>query len=81
MSNSEDISNDDAAYPKEERNVVFSLADDGFVWVAWPGTVALVRLGKSDAVEPMMRDFLDQGEVGERLLKGASLNKRKANTP
>jgi len=43
-------------------DVIFSLAD-GYVWVSWPGTVALVKLGAQEPVRSMMRDFLAQCEL------------------
>jgi len=54
--------------------VVFSLID-GFVWASWPGTLTTIRLGPCETVTPMMRDFLAQSEVGERLLNGTSANR------
>lgn len=48
--------------------IVFSLSDD-VVWVSWPGKEAVIELGKYDAVAAMMRDFLDQSAIGERLLE------------
>jgi hypothetical protein len=52
------------AHPKVD--LIFSLVDE-FVWVCWPGTSASVRLGKHEPVIAVMRDFLDQCELGERL--------------
>ena len=52
--------------PRE--SLVFSL-EDGFVWASWPGAVGSVRLGHYSAVTPVMQDFLDQSELGERLAK------------
>jgi hypothetical protein len=46
--------------------IIFSLVD-GFVWVCWPGTSASVRLGNHELVVAMMRDFLAQCDLGERL--------------
>jgi hypothetical protein len=46
--------------------IIFSFAD-GFVWASWPGTAAKVRLGRHENVTAMMRDFLAQSELGERL--------------
>lgn len=47
-------------------DIVFSFVD-GFVWANWPGTVSKVRLGRYGPVAAMMRDFLSQGELAERL--------------
>ena len=49
--------------------VVFSLVDD-FVWVSWPGTMPMVRLGRYETVTAMMQDFIAQSELGERLANG-----------
>ena len=49
-----------------ERDMIFSLRD-GFVWASWPDTDATVRLGRHDKVAAMMRDFLAQDALSERL--------------
>jgi hypothetical protein len=58
--------------PNEKNTIadtlVFSLAD-GIVWVSWPGTTARVQLGHYDGVTDMMRNFLAQCELGERMSK------------
>ncbi|WP_156457700.1 hypothetical protein [Altererythrobacter sp. Root672] len=46
--------------------VIFSLRD-GEVWASWPGNPNAVRLGEVGEVSAMMRDFLQQVELGERL--------------
>ena len=46
--------------------IVFSFVD-GAVWASWPGQEASVKLGAYDAVTYMMRDFLAQCELAERL--------------
>lgn len=46
--------------------LVFSL-EDGFVTASWPGANGSVRLGTYEHVREMMRDFLAQSEVGDRL--------------
>jgi hypothetical protein len=56
-------------------NVVFSL-EDGFVWASWSGTEHMVRLGRHDEVTAMMRDFLAQNAVGERLWERATLRSK-----
>jgi hypothetical protein len=53
--------------------IIFSLVD-GFVWACWPGTSASVRLGDHEPVIAMMRDFLAQCDLGERLANGPSGN-------
>jgi hypothetical protein len=52
-----------------EGEVIFSFVD-GFVWASWPGTVATVRVGGYGSVTAAMRDFLAQGELGDRLANG-----------
>jgi uncharacterized protein (DUF2237 family) len=49
-----------------ELGIIFSLRDD-FVWATWPETEAAVRLGRHHIVASMMRDFLAQDALGERL--------------
>ena len=46
--------------------ILFSLRD-GYVWATWPDTEAAVKLGRHEMVSEMMRDFLAQDAVGERL--------------
>ena len=53
--------------------VVFSLKD-GYVWASWPGASGSVRLGTYENVLHMMRDFVAQSELGERLTKGESID-------
>jgi hypothetical protein len=48
--------------------VVFSLLN-GFVWASWPGASGSVRLGRYEGVVDMMRDFLAQSELGDRLAR------------
>jgi hypothetical protein len=50
--------------PRE--NLIFSLVN-GFVWASWPGTIASVKLGTQGPVTAVMRDFLSQCELGDRL--------------
>ena len=49
-----------------ELGIIFSLRDD-FVWATWPDSEAAVRLGRHQIVASMMRDFLEQDALGERL--------------
>jgi hypothetical protein len=49
-----------------ELGIIFS-SRDGFVWASWPETDASVRLGRQEVVSMMMRDFLAQNALGERL--------------
>ena len=46
--------------------LMFSLVD-GYVFASWPGANGAVRLGTYAQVREMMRDFLAQSEVGDRL--------------
>ena len=59
--------------PPAKNPIIFSLVD-GFVWACWPGTSASVRLGDHEPVIAMMRDFLAQCDLGERLadVRGAA---------
>ena len=57
----------DVDYPK--GHVIFSCIDN-FVWASWPGAVSMVRVGGYEAVTAAMREFLAQGELGERLANG-----------
>lgn len=53
--------------PQSTRNdIVFSL-ENGIVWASWPGIGQRVSLGPQEAVAYMMKDFLAQNEVAERL--------------
>jgi len=55
--------------------IVFSLAD-GVVWASWPGKTGRVKLGDYAGVTYMMRNFLAQCELGERMAaKGANKDK------
>jgi hypothetical protein len=47
-------------------NAIFSLKD-GEVWASWPDRSSAVRLGEVEEVSAMMRDFLQQLELGKRL--------------
>ena len=46
--------------------IIFSLVDE-VVWASWLGVSAQVKLGPREAVIYMMRDFLAQCDLGERL--------------
>jgi len=47
-------------------DVIFSV-EDGIVWASWPGTSETVELGSYYIVVTIMRDFLAQYDLGERL--------------
>ena len=53
--------------------IIFSFLD-GDVWASWPGARASVNLGSHDDVREMMRDFLAQCDLGERLAKREAAN-------
>ena len=57
-----------------KRAVVFSLAD-GIVWASCASQSAPVRLGNYDTVTYMMRDFLAQCDLGERMALRKRANK------
>jgi hypothetical protein len=46
--------------------IIFSLSDD-MVWVSWPRKGASVELGHCETVTFMMRDFLAQCDLAQRL--------------
>ncbi|QIK95970.1 DUF4118 domain-containing protein [Sphingomonas sp. HDW15A] len=51
--------------------VVFSL-EGGQAWASWYGSHSWVRLGPEDEVAEMMRDFLAQRELADRLTSAAA---------
>jgi hypothetical protein len=54
-----------SAHPK--RGVIFSQRN-GDVWASWSTDSLTVNLGAANEVSYMMRDYLAQAEVAERLL-------------
>jgi len=46
--------------------VVFS-SQSGYAWASWYGSHSWVRLGPKEEIAEMMKDFLAQLELGERL--------------
>lgn len=46
--------------------IIFS-SQDGYVWASWQETDISIRLGRHEMVSAMMRDFLAQVALGERL--------------
>ena len=62
---------------KPEQDLIFS-SRDGFAWVSWPGAEAAVRLGRHETVAAMMRDFLAQDALGNRLAKSRRHSPRAA---
>jgi hypothetical protein len=54
-------------------DLIFSLTE-GYVWASWPGTVASVKLGSRAAVTAVMRDFLAQCELGDRLTNAKAVD-------
>jgi hypothetical protein len=68
-----DMGGSDNRCGASKDDLIFSLSD-GYVWVSWPGTVASVKLGAQDPVRAMMKDFLAQCEVGDRLTNARRLD-------
>jgi hypothetical protein len=61
--------------------VIFSLSD-GVVWASWPEKTGWVELGPYESVTYMMRNFLAQCELGERMAaKGVGLRDDDTNRP
>lgn len=54
-------------------DLIFSLTE-GYVWASWPGTVASVKLGTQATVRAVMRDFLAQCELGDRLTNAKAVD-------
>jgi hypothetical protein len=50
------------------NGVIFS-QERGKAWASWPGEPYYVQLGQQDEVAEMMKDYLAQLELGERLAK------------
>jgi hypothetical protein len=46
--------------------IIFSLRD-GFVWASWASTDCVIRLGRHDMITNVMRDFLAEDNLAERL--------------
>lgn len=64
-------------FDQPRSDVVFSLRD-GFVWASWPGAIASVRLGSQNSVTAVMRDFLAQCDLGDRLTNARADTKSSA---
>ena len=64
---------DDSWKSEPRGDVIFSLVD-GYVWASWPGASATVKLGTYFEVSTMMRDFLAQSALGERLTSAIPLS-------
>jgi hypothetical protein len=65
------------AYPPDinDLGVILSLRDDQ-VWASWLDDRAPVMLGDHAVVLAVMRDFIRQSELGERLVNRASKSTR-----
>jgi len=57
----------------DDSSLVLSLRDDQ-VWAGWPDDRVAVRLGDHGAVLAVMRDFIRQSELGERLMRNGGKN-------
>jgi hypothetical protein len=64
---SQDASRDSGCADGE---IVLSLRD-GEVWASWPDARPPVQLGQHDSVVHMMRNFIRQSEVAEKLSRYA----------
>lgn len=53
------------------KGIIFSL-EQGQAWASWYRSGSRVRLGSKDEVAEMMKDFLAQLEIGERLARQPS---------
>ena len=49
-----------------DLEIVFS-SRDGYIWASWQGSEMAVKLGRHDMVAAMMRDFLAQDALAQRL--------------
>ena len=67
-----------AGAKERASGIVFSDAD-GQAWASWYGIDAPVRLGSRDEVVPMMKDFIAQVELGNRLQAGLDTRARCAD--
>jgi hypothetical protein len=56
----------DRASDEPAEGIIFSL-EKGEVWASWRGQDVPTRLGSQRRVSEMMKDFLDQEELGKRL--------------
>jgi len=46
--------------------IIFS-SQGGYVWASWQEAEVSIRLGRHEMVASMMKDFLEQDALGERL--------------
>jgi hypothetical protein len=60
----------DLVGPTSENGVIFSLKD-GQAWASWPTAGFHLRLGPQNEVADMMKDFLAQRELANRLAAAA----------
>jgi hypothetical protein len=51
---------------ESELEIIFS-SKDGYVWASWQETDISIRLGRHEMISEMMRDFLAQEALGQRL--------------
>lgn len=56
---------DDGSAP---NSIIFSMRENA-VWASWPGTERSVRLGPCQPVIYMMRDFVAQCDLADRLAR------------
>jgi hypothetical protein len=61
----------DGADGSDKRRGVVLSHRNGSVWVSWEATTTSIEMGPADEVIEMMRDFLAQTDLGERLARRA----------
>lgn len=62
-----------ATSPSLDAVIIFSLLD-GDVWAHWPGDGTSVNLEQHEGVTEMMRDFIAQCDLSERLASSRGNN-------
>jgi hypothetical protein len=58
--------------PEEHSSGIIFGREDGHAWASWPGNSAPIRLGPDTEVTAMMRDFVSQVELADRLARRSS---------
>jgi hypothetical protein len=58
--------------PEEHSSGIIFSREDGHAWASWPGNSAPIRLGPDTEVTAMMRDFVSQVELADRLARRSS---------
>ena len=60
------------ADPEEHSSGIIFSREDGQAWASWPGNSSPIRLGPEPEVTAMMRDFVSQVELADRLARRSS---------